>query len=177
MPPVCQLFADSKGTTRMKLRSSRMLILAVTGLLVFGAATAVAAANFKSVSFSVNNQGQLVCSFDVSGLGNVSSTPGTCTGTNTAVYQCINNGGKNPSAGNKTTTTGTVGSTEQIPVHNGRAQGSILVNPTGAGGFTCPPGQTLYLVSSCFTDVSLTVGGATVTEPVPVCSGPIMVRQ
>ena len=157
----------------------RFLILAVvvTGVLAFSMATASAAANFKSSSFSVNNQGQLVCSFDVSGLGNVSSTPGTCTGTNTAVYQCINNGGKNPSAGNKTTTTGTVGSTEQIPVHNGRAQGSILVNPTGAGGFTCPPGQTLYLVSSCFTDVSLTVGGATVTEPGPVCSGPIKVRQ
>jgi hypothetical protein len=159
------------------MRRFLILTLVVAGVLAFGAATASAAANFKSSSFSVNNQGQLVCSFDVSGLGNVSSTPGSCTGTSTAVYQCINNGGKNPSAGNKTTTTGVVGTEETIPVHNGRAQGSILVNPAGPGGFTCPSGQTLFLVSSCFTDITLTVGGATVTEPGPVCSGPIMVRQ
>ncbi len=84
------------------LRRFVILAIAVTGLLAFGATTASAAANFKSQSFSVNNQGQLICSFDVSGLGNVSSTPGSCTATSTAVYQCINNGGKNPAAGNNT---------------------------------------------------------------------------
>jgi hypothetical protein len=93
------------------------------------------------------------------------------------VYQCINNGGKNPAAGNKSTSTGEVGETEQVPVHNGRAQDSITVNPAGPGGFTCPSGQTLFLVSACYSDISLTVGGATTTAPGPVCSGPIMVRQ
>ena len=161
------------------MRQQRFLIvtLVLVGVLAFGAATASAAANFKSSSFSVNNQGQLVCSYDVSGLGNVSSTTGTCSGTNTAVYQCINNGGKNPAAGNKRTVTGEVGHAETIPVHNGRAQGSIIVNPVGPGTFTCPSGQTLYLVSACYTDISLTVGGATATDAGPVCSGPIMVRQ
>jgi hypothetical protein len=154
-----------------------ILTLALVGVLAFGAATATAAANFKSSSFSVNNQGQLVCSYDVSGLGNVSSTLGTCSGTNAAVYQCINNGGKNPSAGNKTTRTGDVGTSEQVPVHNGRASGSLTVDPTDAGGFTCPSGQTLYLVSSCYTNVSMNIGGATVSQAGPVCSGPIMVRQ
>jgi len=154
-----------------------ILAIAVTGLLAFGATTASAAANFKSQSFSVNNQGQLICSFDVSGLGNVSATQGSCTATSTAVYQCINNGGKNPAAGNKTTTTGEVGNQVTIPVHNGRAQGSIPVNPAGPGTFTCPSGQTLFLVSACYTDITLTVGGATVTDAGPVCSGPIMVRQ
>src|SRR2546422_10727553 len=90
------------------LRRLAILAIAVTGLLAFGAATASAAANFKSQSFSVNNQGQLVCSFDVSGLGNVSSTPGSCTASSTADYQCINNSGKNPSAGNKSTSKGGV---------------------------------------------------------------------
>jgi hypothetical protein len=70
-----------------------------------------------------------------------------------------------------------VGTEEEIPVHNGRAQGDIIVNPAGPGDFTCPGGQTLFLVNSCFTDISLTVGGATVTEAGPVCSGPIRVRQ
>ena len=159
------------------MRRFVILAIAVTSLLAFGATTASAAANFKSSSFSVNNQGQLSCSFDVSGLGNVSSTPGSCTATSTAVYQCINNGGKNPAAGNKATVTGAVGTEETIPVHNGRAQGSIIVDPADAGTFSCPSGQTLFLVSACYTDISLTVGGATVTDTGPVCSGPIMVRQ
>ena len=159
------------------MRRFLILTIAVTGLLAFGAATASAAANFKSQSFSVNNQGQLVCSFDVSGLGNVSSTPGSCTATSSADYQCINNGGRNPAAGNKRTVGGEVGTEETIPVHNGRAQGSIIVNPAGPGTFSCPSGQTLFLVSACYTDISLTVGGATVTDEGPVCSGPIRVRQ
>jgi hypothetical protein len=153
----------------------------IIGLAVLAAAlsmTAVAfgAANFKSSSFTVNNQGQLVCSYDVSGLGNVSSTTGTCTGTNTAVYQCINNGGKNPAAGNKSTSTGDAGTSHAVPVHNGRASGSLLVNPVDAGGFTCPGGQTLYLVSSCYSDTSMNIGGATTSDGT-VCSGAIMVKQ
>ncbi len=154
-----------------------LTLVVVAGVLTFGAATASAAANFKSSSFSVNNQGQLVCSYDVSGLGNVSSTQGSCTATSTAVYQCINNGGKNPAAGNKHTSTGVTGTEVTIPVHNGRAQGDITVDPAGPGTFTCPSGQTLYLVSACYTDITLTVGGATVSDPGPVCSGPIMVKQ
>jgi hypothetical protein len=150
--------------------------LVVVGVLAFGAATASAAANFKSSSFSVNSQGQLVCSYDVSGLGNVSSTTGSCTGTNQAVYQCINNGGKNPTAGNKHTSNGDVTDSEQVPVHNGRASGSLTVDPVDAGGFTCPSGQTLYLVSSCYSGVSMNIGGATASDGT-VCSGPIMVRQ
>jgi hypothetical protein len=161
------------------MRQQRFLIvtLVLVGVLAFGAATASAAANFKSSSFSVNNQGQLVCSYDVSGLGNVSSTLGSCGGSNTALYQCINNGGKNPAAGNKSTSTGDVGTSQQVPVHNGRATGSLTINPVGPGGFTCPGGQTLYLVSSCYTNVSMNIGGATASDAGPVCSGPIMVRQ
>jgi len=159
------------------LRRIWICLAIAAGALAIGASSASAAANFKSQSFSVNNQGQLVCSFDVSGLGNVSSTPGSCTATSTAVYQCINNGGKNPAAGNKHTSTGETGTEVTIPVHNGRAQGDITVNPAGPGTFTCPSGQTLFLVSACYTDISLTVGGTTVTDAGPVCSGPIMVRQ
>ena len=158
------------------MRRLLMLTLIVTGVLAFGAATASAAANFKSSSFSVNNQGQLVCTYDVSGLGNVSSTLGTCSGTNQAVFQCINNGNKNPSAGNKHTSNGDVLDSEQVPVHNGRATGSLTVDPVDAGGFTCPSGQTLYLISSCYSNVSMNIGGATVSDGT-VCSGPIMVRQ
>jgi len=156
----------------MKLRSSGMLILVVTGLLAFGAATAFAAANFKSVSFSVNNQGQLVCSGDVSGLGNVTSTPATCSATATATYQCINKGGHNPEAGNKETVTAPASTGPvNVPVHNGRAQPNITVNPPGPGSFSCPSGQTLTFIGASYTDITFTVGGATATEAGPV-SGP-----
>ena len=161
------------------MRHSFVLALVITGALAFGAATASAAANFKSSSFSVNSAGQLVCSYDVSGLGNVSSTNGTCdSGQNTAVYQCINNGGKNPSAGNKSTSSGGVGTSQQVPVHNGRATGSLTVSPVGPPeNFSCPGGQTLYLVSSCYTGNSMNIGGATTSDSGTVCSGPIKVKQ
>ena len=45
------------------MRRFLILAIALTGLLAFGATIASAAANFKSQSFSVNNQGQLICSF------------------------------------------------------------------------------------------------------------------
>jgi hypothetical protein len=160
------------------MRRSSIMALVVLSVLAFAATTAYAAANFKSSSFSVNGQGQLVCSFDVSGLGNVSSTQGSCTANSTATYQCINNGGKNPSAGNKSTSQGATGNQVTVPVHNGRAQGSIPVDPAGSGGFTCPSGQTLYLVGACYSDITLTIGGATTTDAGPVCnSSPIMVKQ
>jgi hypothetical protein len=160
------------------MRRFLIVTLAIAGLFAYAAASAQAAANFKSSSFTVNNQGQLVCSGDVSGLGNVSSTPATCTADSQAVYQCINNGGKNPAAGNKTTTTGTVTDTEAVPVHNGRARPTITLSPTGPGSFSCPPGQSLYLVSACYTNIRFTVGGATMTEAGPVCNeSPILVRQ
>src|SRR2546430_1917588 len=53
------------------MRRFVILAIAVTGLLAFGATTASAAANFKSQSFSVNNQGWLSCSFCVFWLGKV----------------------------------------------------------------------------------------------------------
>lgn len=160
------------------MRRFLMLTLAAVGVLVFAVAAASAAANFKSSSFTVNSAGQLVCSYDVSGLGNVSSTNGTCSSArNDAVYQCINNGGKNPAAGNKSTSTGGVGTSQAVPVHNGRATGSLTVDPVGPEGFTCPGGQTLYLVSSCYTDNSMNIGGATANEAGQVCSGPIKVKQ
>src|SRR5207244_9474299 len=97
--------------------------------------------------------------------------------TKTTSYQSFTVRSKNPSARNKTPVTGNTSTIEQVPVHNGRAMGSLTVDPVGPGGFTCPGGQTLYLVSSCYSDVSMNIGGATVSKPGPFCSGPIMVRQ
>jgi hypothetical protein len=156
----------------------RLLIaLALVGsVAAVSISAATAAANFHGTpSFTINNSGQLVCSGDVSGLGNVSSTEASCTATSTVDYQCINNGGKNPAAGNKRTVTGDVGLSITVPVHNGRATANIPVSPTGPGSFSCPGGQTLYLVGVCYSNITLTIGGATATED-QVCRSDLMVR-
>ena len=148
-----------------------------SSVLAFAASSASAAVNFHGTpTFTINNAGQLTCSGDVSGLGNVSSTTGSCTATSVADYQCINNGGKNPAAGNKRTNTGDVAGAGNFPVRNGRASGTVTLDPTGAGSFSCPGGQTLYLVGVCYNDITLTIGGATATED-SVCRAGLMVRQ
>jgi hypothetical protein len=149
----------------------------VVTLAALSASTATAAANFHGTpTFTINNSGQLICSGDVSGLGNVSSTQGSCDATSVATYQCINNGGKNPAAGNKSTSSGDVSNQVAVPVHNGRATANIPLNPAGPGSFSCPGGQTLYLVGVCYTGITLTLGGATATQD-QVCRNDLMVRQ
>lgn len=155
-----------------------LIALALIGsVAVVSISAATAAANFHGTpSFTINNSGQLICSADVSGLGNVSSTQGSCDATSVAAYQCINNGGKNPAAGNKSSSTGDVSNQVTVPVHNGRATANIPLNPAGPGSFSCPGGQTLYLVGACYNDITLTLGGVTATED-QVCRNDLMVRQ
>ena len=154
------------------------IVLALAGsVLAFAAATATAAANFHGTpTFEINNAGQLICSGDVSGLGNVSQTTGSCSATSAADYQCINNGGKNPAAGNKRTNTGNVSGSDTFPVRNGRTRGTVTLDPTGAGDFSCPGGQTLFLVAVCYRDITLNIGGAEATED-EVCRSGLSVRQ
>jgi hypothetical protein len=158
-------------------RRLAVVLAVLTGVVAIAASTATAAANFHGTpTFTINNAGQLICSGDVSGLGNVSSTQGSCSATSVANYQCINNGGKNPAAGNKSTSTGDVSNEVTVPVHNGRATANIPLSPSGAGSFSCPGGQTLYLVGVCYNDITLNIGGATATRD-QVCRNDLMVRQ
>jgi hypothetical protein len=159
------------------VRTFWVVLVLASGVLAFAASTASAAANFHGApTFTINSSGQLTCSGDVSGLGNVETTTGSCTASSAADYQCINNGGKNPAAGNKRTTTGVVSGSDTFPVRNGRTKGSITLDPTDAGSFSCPGGQTLFLVGVCYSDISLNIGGAVATGGT-VCSGPLLVRQ
>jgi uncharacterized membrane protein len=174
-PRVRGIFCGPKESI-MRKRLSFLLML-VIGVLAISASTATAAANFHGTpTFAINNAGQLICSGDVSGLGNVSSTEASCTATSTVDYQCINNGGKNPTAGNKRTVTGDVGTNVTVPVHNGRATANISVNPEGPGSFSCPSGQSLFLVGVCYSDITLTIGGASATED-QVCASGLRIRQ
>ena len=70
---------------------------------------------------------------------------------------------------------GLVTSTETFPVRNGQTTGTITVGPVGPGDFSCPSGQTLYLQSVCYDDITLSGAGATIgpfyTGANRLCSG------
>jgi hypothetical protein len=132
----------------------------------FAASTASAdSPHFLSQSFSINtSNGFLQCTFKEAGLGTTADSADiTCTAaSSSAEYQCWNNGGKHPKAGNKETVGGLVTSTETFPIRNGQTTGTIEVGPMSPGTFSCPNGQTLYLQSVCYDDITLSGEGATV---------------
>jgi hypothetical protein len=137
--------------------------------------------HFLTSSFSINaNNGNLVCTFKEAGLGNTLTTANiTCqAATSSATYQCFNNGGNHPKAGNKETVGGLVQNTGAFPVRNGQTTGSLEVGPVSPGSFSCPSGQTLYLTQTCFDDITLSGEGATAGPfytNSELCSGRLMI--
>jgi len=101
----------------------------------------------------------LVCNFKEAGLSAGSTETITCSATETVTYECVNNGGKNPSASNKTTFQIAASSSGEFTADkNGNLVGSQTLDVTspGALNFSCPKGQTLTLVSVFYTNVTVT---------------------
>src|SRR5215212_695734 len=137
-------------------------IIAVLSLmaLALAAVPAIAAApttgnahfikNATSASVQDNN---LVVNFKETGLSAGSAETITVSATGSATYQCFNNGGNHPKAGNKETVSGGLSNTQNFRVdQNGNLVGTITLAPPGPGDFSCPNGQTLVGP----TDVSYT---------------------
>jgi hypothetical protein len=149
----------------------RRLLIAFVGVLA-AAALAVPAAladspHFIKASASIDNDGNLVCTFKEVGLGSTATTEAvTCSADATADYACINGGDKHPKAANKETAAGPVSGGGDFPVRNGSTTGSITVAPPGPGDFSCPNGQTLVLASVSYTNITLE-GAAGDTADVP----------
>ena len=130
-------------------------ILVAAAALAFGVGVAFAGANFKSATGSVNSAGALVVSFDESGLGN-ENVDYTLTADATALFACINKGGKNPSAANKQSFEDQLAGGASFEPKNGRVQGDITVGPLAAPQFTCPKGQTRILAHVSYSNIVLT---------------------
>lgn len=142
----------------------------VLSLVLFFAVSVTAFADsphFLSASASINDAGQLVCTFSEAGLGNTLTTESvTCSANASATYFCLNGGGENPNAGNKRTVTSPVSGTASFPVRNGRTNGSVTVSPPGPGSFSCPPGQKLTFSSVSYSGITLTgLAGDTANVP------------
>ena len=128
---------------------------AVAALLVFASVALADAPKFHSATSSVNNAGALVVNFDERGLGN-ENIDYTLTADATAVYACINGGGKHPQAANKETVNGDVSGGGSFEPKNGRVTASLSAGPISAGDFSCPNGQRLVLAYVSYTNIVLT---------------------
>jgi hypothetical protein len=136
----------------------RLLASLVALVALAGSSTAAFATSphFVSASGSINSDGSLTVSFKEAGLGTNELINYTLTANGTATWVCVNNGGSNPSAQNKTTVNGPVSASGTFNSgKNGNVTASLTVEPP-ASNISCPKGQKLELASASYTDVTLT---------------------
>src|SRR6266852_2031263 len=155
-------------------------ILAIFASTILTTAVFADSPHFLFADNSVSTStGALTTSFKDAGLGTgTTSIKITLTvNTATAVYQCFNNGGNHPTAGNKETVSTSLTKPGTFPVRNGQTTGSLMVGPPGPGSFTCPSGQTLFLQSATYSGISVSdaTGNTLAATPDPISTGPIHV--
>ena len=145
------------------------VVAAVVSVLAFAAPALAGAPKFHSATSSVNNSGALVVSFDERGLGN-DNIDYTLTADATALYACINGGGKHPQAANKEAFEGQVSGGASFEPKNGRVVASLTAGPLQAPQFTCPSGQRRVLAAVTYTNIVLTDTTNGVSTSVPDAS-------
>jgi hypothetical protein len=144
-------------------------IIAVLSLMALALAAVPALAqneHFIRASGSLNNAGALTVSFKEAGLGTNQLIDYTLTADATATYVCVNRGGANPSAQNKTTVAGPVSASGTFSSgQNGQVTASLTAQPPPSD-ITCPPGQSLELAQASYTNIVLTDTTNNVSIPV-----------
>jgi hypothetical protein len=161
-----------------RLKYGIALLFALVLMVVFSLTALADSPNFHYANSSiVSNTGALDVSFKETGLGTTVSTEKVTltVDTATAVYQCFNNGGNHPKAGNKETVSQSLTTTGSFPVRNGQTTGDIFAGPPDQGDFTCPSGQSLFLQSVTYSGITVTgsAGDSLGATPDPISSGPI----
>jgi hypothetical protein len=141
--------------------------------LAFMAVTLIAqqafaqAPHFIRASGSLEANGALTVSFKEAGLGTNQLIDYELTADATATYVCVNRGGGNPSASNKTTVAGPVSATGTFSSgKNGQVTASLTAQPPPSD-ISCPPGQSLELAQVSYTNIVLTDTTNNVSITVP----------
>jgi hypothetical protein len=151
-------------------RSLRTIVVATAALVVLLATAAVALAqnpHFINANARVSGA-NLNVSWKEAGLGDNQLISYVASADATATYVCVNRGGGNPSASNKTTVSGPVSAEGTFSSgKNGQITESLTLNPPSAGSFSCPPGQSLAVAQVVYTNVAITDTTNGVTEPIP----------
>ena len=140
------------------MKRSLVLIFLASLCLIFGTTTPAQAASphFISATGSLNSDGTLTVNFKEAGLGANQNINYVLSADSTATYVCVNKGGSNPSAQNKTTVAGPVSATGTFSSgKNGNITASLTVSPPPSD-ISCPNGQKLQLASVTYTNVLLT---------------------
>jgi hypothetical protein len=145
-----------------------LIILAAPLLLIVAVATPAQAVNAHFINASAQLSGaDLVVKFKEAGLGTNQLITYTATADATATYVCVNKGGGNPSASNKTTVSGPVSATGTFNSgKNGNVTASLTLNPPGPGSFSCPPGQSQAIAQVTYTNVAITDTTNGITETI-----------
>src|SRR6266516_1941604 len=159
----------------------RALVVLMVGVFTLALGSQAALADSPHFLFADNSvstsTGALTTSFKDAGLGTgVSSIQIMLTVDNaTAVYQCFNNGGNHPKAGNKETVSTSLTTTGTFPVSHGQTTGSLTVGPPSQGSFACPSGQSLFLQSATYSGIFVSDASGNTLEatPDPASTGPI----
>lgn len=150
----------------MKRRIAVVALVFMAFALVAQQALAVSP-HFIRATGTLNANGSLTVDFKEAGLGTNQNINYLLTADATATYVCVNKGGANPSAQNKTTVAGPVSATGTFNSgKNGQVTASLTVNPPPSD-ISCPPGQRLELASVSYTNITLTdtTNGVTISVP------------
>lgn len=162
----------------MSRLSKILLLLAAAAALAFAtqaASAATSGAHFFSASASVNSTtGQLLLSWDESGVGNQDISYVLTDFSQSAIYACYNKGGNHPQASNKEGPTppsniavGTFSPTNgRVTENNVPVPGTPL-----ASTLVCPSGQfeRIVQVTYSFTSLLDTVNNVSVALAAPGC--------
>jgi hypothetical protein len=139
----------------MKRRIAVVALAFLAFALVAQQALAVSP-HFVRASGTLNANGSLTVDFKEAGLGTNQNIDYVLSADATATYVCVNRGGANPSAQNKTTVAGPVSATGTFNSgKNGQVTASLTVSPPPSD-ISCPPGQSLELARVTYSNVTLT---------------------
>lgn len=142
------------------LHFKTLLLTLIIAAVAVPAAFAAGSPHFINNATNSSLSGStLICNFKEAGLSAGSTETITCSATESVTYECVNGGGKNPSASNKTTFQTSGSSSGEFTVDkNGNLVGSQALEVTSPEelDFSCPKGQRLTLVSVSYTNVVVT---------------------
>lgn len=144
------------------------LPITLAGFVMAAPAALAVSPHFVAESASISGS-NLIVSFHESGLGTNQLITYTASADATATYVCVNNGGANPSASNKTAVSGPVSATGTFSSgKNGTINQSLtLTPPAPPSTFSCPKGQKQETAEVTYTNVTITDTTNNITEPIP----------
>jgi hypothetical protein len=151
------------------MRRLAFIVPGVVGATLFAVQPVLAVSpHFVSASAQLSGA-NLVVSFKEAGLGTNALISYTANADATATYVCVNNGGANPSASNKTQVSGPVSASGTFSSgKNGNVTASLTLSPPPPPPtFSCPPGQHQATAEVVYSNVSITDTTNGITEPIP----------